>query len=419
MMHALDLAQAVEAGRLTPRDIVDAIAQAVEAREHHLHAFAHLDLDRLRREAAALHPKAGLFGLPIAIKDIIETSDAPTAYGSRLYAGHQPKADATIVMQVLAAGGLMLGKTVTTEFAYLEPAKSVNPHHPAATPGGSSAGSAVAVAAGMAPLALGTQTGGSIIRPASFCGVAAIKPSYRLLPMMRVQAFAPLLDTLGLFGASIRDLAFGLAAISGRDLRIDTKDFGTPRFGITRMPFAGAAEPESEAALDAAIKALQAAGSTTIDVELPPIMAEAQDAHRILNDYEGAQSLAFEHHHHADALSAILRAALDHGAALSVETYDRARSTAHRARKAGRSLFETCDILLTYSAPGAAPGRESTGDSRFNKLWTLLGFPAVNVPFACAASGLPVGLQVIAPFGRDDLALGAAQYLEKLGPVQL
>ena len=418
MMRALDLAEAIDAGELSPSGLVELIAEAIADHEETIGAFAHLDLDAVRVAASRMRPDDGLYGLPVGVKDIIDTADMPTGHGSPLYKGHQPRADASIVMMTKQVQGLILGKTETTEFAFLNPARTYNPHHLERTPGGSSAGSAAGVAAGMMPLAFGTQTGGSVIRPASFCGVCAMKPSYRLLPMTGIKPFAPLLDTLGMFGARVVDVAFGLAAISMRPLRVDGQDFGVPSFGITRLPFAGEADAGSVAALDAAIAALQKAGASVCDIALPDGMAEAQKAHTIINNFEGAQSLAYEHRHHRDALSQVLLKMLDDGASIPVDAYDHARGMANRARKAIKPLFQQVDVLLTYSAVGAAPGRETTGDPRFNKLVTLLGLPCVSVPFYRDGDGLPVGVQVIGAFGDDRRTLAAAAFLEGLAHVR-
>ncbi|MGL5446078.1 MAG: amidase [Rhabdaerophilum sp.] len=414
MMRALDLAEAVEAGDLTPTTILELAIEATEAREAEIKAFAHLDLDRARVLVKRISGTDGLFGLPVGFKDIIDTADMPTQCGSPIYADHRPKADAPIVVMSASAQGLVLGKTATTEMAYLYPAPTFNPHNPLHTPGGSSAGSAAGVAAGFMPLAFGTQTGGSVIRPASFCGVAAMKPSYRLLPVQGVKPFAPLLDTLGLFGARVVDVAFGLAAISGRDLRVDGGDFGKPRFGITRLPFAGDAEPASEAALKHAIAALEKAGISVRDIALPPAFADAHHIHKVINDFEGATSLMWEYMDRRDQLSPVLLSAIEAGRAVTIDEFDRARSLANRARKASRALFDDVDVVLTFSAPGLAPGRESTGDARYNKLITLLGLPAVNVPaWRDEATQLPVGVQVFGPFGDDQRVLAAAAMLEE------
>ncbi|HRK24797.1 MAG TPA: amidase [Beijerinckiaceae bacterium] len=412
MLRALDLCEALEAGDLAATTIVEWIAEAVAEREAGLSTFAHLDLDRLRLEAR--QPASGpLGGLPVAFKDIIDTADAPTEYGSPIYHGWRPRADAPIVCQTRAAGGLMLGKAVTTEFAFLEPAITRNPHDPARTPGGSSSGSAAGVAAGLMPLAFGTQTGGSVIRPASFCGVAAIKPSYRLLPMVGIKPGAWTLDTLGLFGARVADIAFGLSAITGRDLRVDGRDFGTPTFGVTRMPFAGAAAPEAEAALVRAIAAVEKSGGRIVEVDFGAPVVEAQAAHATIYNYEGGVALAWEIAHHRDRLSAILKQKFAPEVPITIADYDHARGIAKRARRAARELFAGFDALITFAAPGAAPDRSTTGDAAFNKLFTLLGTPAVNVPGCKCSVNMPVGLQVVAAFGQDHRALAAAHFLEQ------
>lgn len=414
MMRTLDLAEAVEAGDLNPATVLELALEAISEREKDILAFTALDMDRARLAARAIPGNDGLFGLPVGFKDIIDTADYPTEHGSPLYKGHKPKADAPIVLMTEAAQGLRLGKTATTEFAFLNPAPTFNPHDAAHTPGGSSAGSAAGVAAGFMPLAFGTQTGGSVIRPASFCGVAALKPSFRLIPIQGVKPFAPLLDTLGLFGARVADVAFGLAAITGRDLRVDGGDFGQPTFGITRQPFAGEASPEAHAALDHAIAALSKAGIACREVALAPVFAEAHAHHRAINNHEGAVSLTWEYERHREKLSPILRDAIEHGRSVSLAEYDAARSVSNRARKATHPLFEKVDVLLTFSAPGIAPLRDSTGDATFNKLITLLGLPAVNVPgWKDAATGLPVGLQVVGAFGDDQRTLAAAHLLEQ------
>ena len=218
MLSALDLARRIEAGELKPSAVIDRCAEAIAAREHEIGAFTVLDIDSARRAADGLAAMP-LRGLPVGMKDIFDTVDFPTAYGSAIYAGHRPKTDAALVMAVRRAGGIVLGKTVSTEFASLQPAGTRNPRNLAHTPGGSSSGSAAAVAAGMVPIAFGSQTGGSVIRPAAYCGVAAYKPSFRLMPTIGMKAFAWSLDTVGVFGAGIEDVAFAATATTGRDLR--------------------------------------------------------------------------------------------------------------------------------------------------------------------------------------------------------
>ena len=415
MLSALELARRIEAGALSPRAVVELCAEAVATHESEIGAFAALELDAARRrveqQQLALLP---LRGLPVGIKDIFDTADLPTAYGSAIYAGHRPKADAAMVMLIRRAGGLVLGKTVTTEFASLEPAGTRNPRNPAHTPGGSSSGSAAAVAAGMVPLALGSQTGGSVIRPAAFCGVAGFKPSYRLLPTVGMKCFSWSLDTVGLFGASVPDVAFAAATMSGRDLRVDGRPpQAAPVVALVRTPFWQDASAAMQKAVERAARAAERSGARVKDMELPPIFADAVRAHRIVQGYEAIRALAFEYDLHRHRMGPVLRAQLDDAATIDADTYDNARRITRRARRALIDLLPDGEVMLTPSAPGAAPkGLGSTGEPTFNRLWTLLGTPCVNVPGLSDADGLPLGVQVVARFGRDRFALSAAAWLE-------
>ena len=317
-----------------------------------------------------------------------------------------------MVMLVRRAGGIVLGKTVTTEFASLQPAATRNPRNPAHTPGGSSSGSAAAVAAGMLPLALGSQTGGSVIRPAAFCGVVGFKPSYRLLPTVGMKCFSWSLDTVGLFAAGVADVAFAAGALTGRDLRVDGRPPATPV--IVRPRLADAASDAMENAVERAALAAEKSGAKIRELALPPIFAEAARAHRVIQGYEAFRALAFEYDNHRNRLGAVLRRQLDDAATFDADAYDDARRTARRARQALRELLADGEVMLTPSAPGAAPaGLTSTGEPTFNRLWTLLGAPCVNVPGLADASGMPLGVQVIARFGRDRFALSAAAFLEQ------
>ena len=292
--------------------MIDLCAEAIAAREAEIGAFAALDVEAARRSAAAPHLLAlPLRGLPVGIKDIFDTADFPTAYGSPIYAGHRPNADAAMVMMVRRAGGIVLGKTVTTEFASLEPAGTRNPRNPAHTPGGSSSGSAAAVAAGMLPLAFGSQTGGSVIRPAAFCGVAGFKPSYRMLPTVGMKCFSWSLDTVGLFAASVADVAFAAAAVSGRDLRVDGRLPAPPTVALVRTHVWDEASAPMQDAVERAARAAERAGARVKELDLPPIFEQAMRAHRIIQDYEAFRALAFEYDRHRDRLGPILRAQLD------------------------------------------------------------------------------------------------------------
>ncbi len=414
MLSALDLARRIEAGELTPRGAVELCAEAIAGRENEVGAFAALDLDAARRAAAEPRlPSLPLRGLPVAFKDIFDTADLPTQYGSPIYAGHRPRADAAAVVMTQKAGGIVIGKTVTTEFASLVPAATRNPHNLAHTPGGSSAGSAAAVAAGMVPIAFGTQTAGSVIRPAAFCGVAAFKPSYRLIPMVGVKEVSWHLDTAGLFGSGVGDVAFAAAAILDRDLRVDRAPPAAPRLALVRTHLWPQASVAMQNAVETAGRIAVAAGAKVSDLTLPPILADAYEAHFTIQDYENIRALGFEYERHRDRIAKSLRDHLTTATAISADEYDAARRITSRARQLLADAMADYDAILTPSAPGAAPlGLGATGNPMFNRLWTLMGAPCVNVP-GLHENELPLGVQIVGRFGRDRAALEAALFVEQ------
>ena len=415
MLSVLDLVTSLEGGKLTPRAVVELCAEAIAAREKDIGAFTALDLAGARREAD--DPRLSslpLRGLPVGFKDIFDTADLPTQYGSPVYANHRPAADATAVVLTRQAGGIVLGKTVTTQFASLVPSATRNPRNLAHTPGGSSAGSAAAVAAGMAPLAFGTQTAGSVIRPAAFCGVAAFKPSYRLIPMVGVKDVAWHLDTAGLFGAGVADVAFAAAVILQRELRIDGAAPAVPRIAVARTHLWPKASPAMQQAVESAARIAAAAGAKVADLPLPPIVEDAYEAQFTIQDYENIRALAFEYERHRDRIDPLLCTQLDRAAAISADEYDAARRLASRARQLLADAMAEHDVILTPSAPGAAPrGFATTGDPMFNRLWTLMGAPCVNVTGLNDGDGLPLGIQIVGRFGRDHAALEAALFVEQ------
>jgi Asp-tRNA(Asn)/Glu-tRNA(Gln) amidotransferase A subunit family amidase len=414
MLSALDLVRRIEAGELTPHAAVELCAEAIAAREKDVGAFVALDLDAARR--AAGDPRLAttpLRGLPVAFKDIYDTADFPTQYGSPIYAGYRPRADATAVALARRAGAIVIGKAVTTEFASLVPSPTRNPHNAAHTPGGSSSGSAAAVAAAMVPIAFGTQTAGSVIRPAAFCGVAGFKPSYRLIPLVGVKAVSWHLDTGGLFGAGVADVAFAAGAILDRDLRVDRGTPAAPRIALVRSHLWPQASAAMRNAVETAARIAEAAGAKVADVTLPPLLEDAHAAQFAIQDYETFRSTAYEYDRHRDAIGKQLREQLDRAAAITADEYDTARRIASRARQVLADTMADHDVILTPSAPGAAPhGHGSTGDPAFNRLWTLMGAPCVNVP-GLRENELPLGVQIVGRFGRDRAALEAALFLER------
>jgi Asp-tRNA(Asn)/Glu-tRNA(Gln) amidotransferase A subunit family amidase len=414
MLSALDLTRRIEAGELDPPAVVDLCAEAIAAREAEIGAFASLDLEGARRRAKdATLAALPLRGLPVGLKDIIDTADFPTEYGTPIYQGNRPAADAAVVSMVRRAGGLVLGKTVTTAFAHRQPGKTRNPVDPERTPGGSSSGSAAAIAAGMLPIALGTQTGGSVIRPAAYCGVAGFKPSYKLIPTVGVKCLSWHLDTVGLFAAGIADVAFAAGAITGRDLKVGRP--APPRIALMRTHIWGEASTDMQRAVETAAKAAAGAGARVEEVALPAILEDAWRAHPVIQDYEAYRALAFEYDRHRERVAPMTREVLDKAAAITADAYDAARRTTRLARQAFGELMTDHDVLLTPSAPGAAPrGLGSTGSPIFNRLWTLMGAPATNVPGLADPAGLPLGIQVVGRFGRDRATLEAALFVEQV-----
>src|SRR6185437_14970874 len=266
MTSLTDLQRRIEKGELTPDVALAQSLAAIEAQEETLGAFAH------RAPNPRAQQQGPLRGIAVGIKDIIDTADMPTEMGAAIYKGHRPRADAPVVMQLKQAGATVVGKTTTTAFAANDPTATLNPHNHAHTPGGSSSGSAAAVGAGMIPLALGTQTGGSVIRPASFCGATAIKPSYRLLPTVGVKCYSWTLDTVGLFAASVEDLAHGLSAMTARPELMRHSPTRPPRIGVVTQDFAGAADETSEEALRIASTAAERAGASVRPLKLPDLL---------------------------------------------------------------------------------------------------------------------------------------------------
>ncbi len=414
MQSVSSILNAIEHGDITPQDAVAASFDAIAANDGSIGAFVTV-ADQPTAQGAAASASGPLAGIAVGIKDIIDTHDMPTAFGSPIYAGHHPAADAAMVAMLRRQGAVVAGKTVATEFAFLHPAGTRNPHNRAHTPGGSSSGSAAAVAAGMVPVAIGTQTGGSVIRPAAYCGVAGYKPSFRLVPMVGVKTFSWSLDTAGFFASGVVDVAAFVSRLTGRALGVEPVDPKTLRIGLYKTSIWEEADSDTRAALALAGERAAAAGATVVEIDEPSELASARDAHATIQNFEAGLALGFEYDNYRAAMSEILRTTLEQGLAITPQAYDTARSVARRARHATSDLFQAVDVILTPSVTGAAPkGLASTGSPVFNKLWTLTGNPCVSVPGIANAAGMPVGVQVLARFGRDRMALSAASWLESL-----
>jgi Asp-tRNA(Asn)/Glu-tRNA(Gln) amidotransferase A subunit family amidase len=410
---ARQTAALIESGAVAPDELARATLARIADDDRTLGAFVStLAADDAAAQARSL--RGPLAGVPVAVKDIFDTRDLPTAYGSPIYAAQPARVDAAIVSALRRAGGLVIGKSSTTEFAYLEPTATLNPRAPGRTPGGSSAGSAAAVAAGLVPLALGTQTGGSVIRPASYCGVVGYKPSFGWLPTAGLKCFSWSLDTVGLFARDVADAAWFAQALSGRVLALDAGAAQAPFVvGVPESYPWDAYSPNARAAVALACSVLQAAGIETRFCTLPPWAGKAFDAHAVIQGYEAWRCLRWEFEEHAGQLSPLLRDYLTGTQAVTPGDYEAAQELTRQARADAQAWLEGFDVLLTPGAPDEAPvGYASTGPSTFNRLWTLLGLPCINVPGAVGDHGAPMGLQLIAPLGADARLLAVAQRLQ-------
>jgi Asp-tRNA(Asn)/Glu-tRNA(Gln) amidotransferase A subunit family amidase len=417
-LSARDAARQIADQRLTAEALVTAYLDDIAARESVVGAWQYIDRDQALAEARqrdAEPPRGPLHGIPIAVKDLIDTADMPTAYGSPIYRGHRPAADASCVALARAAGAIVLGKTVTTEFATFTPGKTANPRNPAHTPGGSSSGSAAAVADGMAPLAFGTQTAGSVIRPASFCGCIGFKPTFGLINRAGAKPLADSLDTVGVYARTVDDAAFFAGVLSERPpLRHLALPVRTPRFGLYHTPMWDEAEPATAAALDAARAALERAGAKVEELAIAPDHRGLTAAQDKIMGFETVRALAYERTRHSAELSPRLAQLLDAGMAIGSEEYDAARALTETARAGLAGFFDGCDAILVPAAPGEAPaGLGYTGDPVFNRMWTLLGVPCVTVPAHWGESGLPTGVQLIGRIQDDARLMACAAFLER------
>jgi Asp-tRNA(Asn)/Glu-tRNA(Gln) amidotransferase A subunit family amidase len=418
LLTATAAAMRVAAGELTSERLVGACLERIAERDGDVCAWEYVDPAAALAEARARDstpPRGPLHGVPVGVKDIIDTADMPTGYGSPIWRGHRPARDAACVALVRAAGGIILGKTVTTELAYFSPGPTANPHDLGRTPGGSSSGSAAAVADHMVPVAFGTQTAGSIIRPAAFCGVVGYKPSFGTISRSGVLPFAESLDTVGSLAGSVADAALLVSVAAGRpDLLVGDGPGLAPRVAVYRSAAWEQVSAGSQAALDGAARRLAEAGGDVSDAALPEWFAELPEAQATVMAFEAARSFAPERREHDARLSPRLRALLDEGAGRSPADYLDALGLARAGHQELAALFRRYELILTPSAPGVAPvGLDSTGDPRFNRAWTLLGAPCVHLPTGSGEDGLPVGIQLVGRPGDDARVLAMAAWAER------
>jgi Asp-tRNA(Asn)/Glu-tRNA(Gln) amidotransferase A subunit family amidase len=411
-LTATEAAARVRAGTLSPVALTEACLDRIAEREPVIHAFAHLDGGSALRAAVAFGGGA-LHGVPIGVKDVLDVAGMPTGQGSPIWAGWHPHADAACVAWVRAAGAVVLGKTVTTEFATRQPGPTANPHNTGHTPGGSSSGSAAGVADFMFPVAFGTQTAGSVIRPAAYCGIVGYKPSFGTINRFGMRVMADSLDTIGAMARSVADCALVVGAASGRDLGDpDVQPDRAPRIGVCRSPAWAQALPETQALLARIADALARAGAAVTERELSPQAAALEQAQPVVMNAESARSMGWELTNARDQISEVLRDRLDWGLARSDAELAEAYAAFATAQRDFPSVMDGLDVLVTPSAPGQAPaGLGWTGDPAFNLIWTALHVPCVTVPAGTGPDGLPLGIQIVGRRGDDRALLAWAQWV--------
>lgn len=419
-LSASEAAARIRQGQLTSEALVRSCLERIDSRDSQVKAWVHLDRDfalAQARECDRSARRGPIHGIPFAAKDIMDTADLPAEYGSPIYKGNRPAADAACVALSRAGGGVLLGKTVTTEFASRIPlGHTTNPHNPAHTPGGSSSGSAAAVADFMVPLAFGTQTVGSVIRPAAFCGCIGYKPSYGEVSTQGVKQNTASFDTVGLFARAVEDLALFRAALTGfAPQPLAAISASQLKIGVCRSLFWDRAEEYTKTFLEQAASVLAKAGAKVTDFDLGKSFEQFEAMGRRINDYEFARGLAWERDHHWDLLSEFTRDKLGKWLDVSYEQYREAEAVLGECRRHLAGAMKDIDLLLTPSALGEAPaGLASTGDTSFNILATWTYTPCVTLPVFTGPSGLPVGIQLVGHRNADHRLLEGAQAVYRL-----
>ena len=419
-LSASEAAARIREGKLTAEALVHSCLERIDSRESQVKAWVHLDRDfalAQARECDRSKSRGPLHGIPFAAKDIMDTADLPTEYGSPIYKGNRPKADAACVALSRAAGGVLMGKTVTTEFASRTPlGHTTNPHNPEHTPGGSSSGSAAAVGDFMVPLGFGTQTVGSVIRPAAFCGCVGYKPSFGEFSTQGIKQNTASFDTVGLFARAVEDLGLFRAALTGFAVKplaaVPIKDL---KIGFCRTMVWERAETYTKTFLEEAASALAKAGAKVSDVDLGAPFEQFETMGRRINDFEFSRGLTWERQHHWDLLSKFQRDKFAGWLNISYEQYREAENVLAQCRNHLAEAMKDLDLLLTPSAPGEAPaGLSSTGDTSFNILSTWTYTPCVTLPVFTGPAGLPVGIQLIGHRNQDHRMLEGAQAVYRL-----
>ena len=417
-LTAVEMAGRIEAGTLTAEAVVQSCLERIRDREPVVRAWTHIAGDAALAAARKTKTDTLMKGVPFGIKDIFDTADMPTGYGSPIYTGCRPSFSASAATLPRAAGGVLLGKTVTTEFANRHPGPTANPHNPGFSPGGSSSGSAAAVADFMVPLAIGTQTGGSVIRPAAYCGVVALKPSFNMFAPAGMHPNTETLDTVGIMARSVADIALFRAAMMAIPYEQPAMPDRAPRLALCRTPHWDKAEPEGKAVLEDAANRLRSAGAEVVEAELPNACGNVSDVQNRHSYFEAPRNHAPERYRHEAQLSLALRhGRIEGGQKLTLDEFRAAWREADRMRAAAQDWAGGFDAILTLPAPGQAPKTlASTGDAIFNGLWTVLHMPCLTLPAGEGPDGLPVGIQLVGRRHADARLLDIGLWVEsKLG----
>lgn len=418
-LHELGLQESAEKiaqNEITSEELVRSCLERIDEREEQVKAWEYLDPDAAINQAKVCdqsQTSGPLHGVPIGIKDIIETVDMPTTYGSPIYLNNRPSSDAACVALLKQSGAVIMGKTVSTEFAGGTPARTRNPHNPDFSPGGSSSGSAAAVADFMVPAALGTQTVGSTIRPSAFCGAVGFKPSFGILSLAGVKAQAESMDTLGIISRGVTDSSYLFDLLLG-ERQVQTLEplSELPRIGLCRTSLWSEVKPETVDVINRTVAYVSALGVKIEDVELPDLFDQVLDAHMFILRYEFSQVLTYERTQHWDKFSEGLQALLSKTDDLTVENYFKALATVEKGRETIRDILTDFDVLITPSTAGQAPEFGAPTDLQFQRLWTMLHLPCLTLPAFTSEQGLPVGIQVVGKHYHDRSLLSISKWLE-------
>ena len=418
-----EVAKIISGGECSAEEVLVACLSRIEEREETVKAWAHIDKELILTYAQTLDngPVIGpLHGVPIGVKDVLNTADMPTQMGSPIYRGYKAKTDAACVAILRAAGAIILGKTVTCEFAGSFPGATTNPHNSNYTPGGSSSGSGAAVADFMVPAAFGTQTGGSVLRPAAFCGTVGYKPSYNMINRAGLMFAAENLDTIGLLTRTVDDADLLMSVLLKRPLSKTLPRKAIATIGLCRTHLWEMASDETIFAVNDSVERLKAKNARFIEITLPPSFQHLNDARNIINDFERSRVMADHWYNDRELLSENIQGQLERGLSMSYKTYKKALNLAQKSRHEIKGIFDQVDFVLAPSTHGEAPfGLDSTGDPKFQGLWTILHVPTITLPTHSGPNNLPVGIQLIGYNHRDEHLLSWARWvLENLGSWQ-